>query len=50
MALYYAEGHEAWYVTVKNTILTERFDAKVAELEATFEVTVKEKALDRVEA
>ena len=50
VALYYAEGNEGWYVTVKNAILTERFDAKVAELEATFEVTVKEKALDRVDA
>ena len=50
VALYYGDGNEAWYVTVKNQLLTERFDEKVAEWTETYKVEVKEKALDRVDA
>lgn len=50
VALYYGEGHEAWYVTVKNQILSERFDETVTKLTEKYPVDVKEKALDRVDA
>lgn len=50
VALYYGEGNESWYVTVKNQILTEKFDEAVADLTEKYPVTVKEKALNRVDA
>ena len=50
VALYYGEGHESWYVTVKNQILSERFDETVAKLTEKYPVDVKEKALNRVDA
>ncbi len=50
VALYYGEGNESWYVTVKNQILTEKFDEAVADLTEKYPVTVREKALNRVDA
>ncbi|MBQ3000087.1 MAG: hypothetical protein IJD64_06480 [Clostridia bacterium] len=50
VALYYGEGHASWYVTVKNQILSERFDETVMKLTEKYPVDVKEKALDRVDA
>lgn len=50
VALYYGEGNESWYVTVKNEILSERFDEVVAKLAETYPVDIKEKALNRVNA
>ena len=47
---YYGEGAERWNVDVRNTILSETYDAKYAEMEGTYTITVKEKALDKVEA
>jgi len=50
VALYYGEGNESWYVTVKNQILSERFDELVAKLTEKYPVDVKERALKRVDA
>ncbi len=50
VALYCGEGDTNWYVSVKNAIANERYQAEVEELTETYEVTVKENALDRVDA
>jgi len=50
VALYYGEGHESWYVTVKNEILTEDFDALTQELNEKYSPVVNEKALNRIDA
>ena len=50
VALYYGDGNETWYVTVKNQILTEQFDETVKTWTETYQVEIKEKALDRVDA
>lgn len=45
VALFEGEGQELWHLDVKNTIATERAEAKVTELEAKYEITVKDNFL-----
>ncbi|MBQ9783556.1 MAG: hypothetical protein IJW44_03455 [Clostridia bacterium] len=47
---YYGEGVERWNVDVRNTILSENYDTKYAAMEGAYTITVKEKALDKIDA
>lgn len=46
--LFEGEGQELWYLDVKSTIMNERAEAKVTELEGKHKITVKEDALKYV--
>lgn len=50
VALYYGEGKEAWYVEVKNEILSEEFDNMLLALSEKYDVKVNKKALNRIDA
>lgn len=45
VALFEGAGQELWHLDVKNTIASERAEAKVTELEAKYEITVKDNFL-----
>lgn len=50
VALYVADGEEFWYENVKRTIFSEKSASLEEELKETYAVTVKEKALDKIDA
>ncbi len=50
LALYYADGAPEWKVSVKADIYTERYTAKAEEMTAKYAITVKEKAIARIDA
>ena len=50
VALYVADGEEFWYETVRRAIFSEKSASLEEELKATYAVTVKEKALDKIDA
>lgn len=50
VALYVEDGEEFWYETVKRTIFSEKSASLEEELKATYTVTVKEKAWDKIDA
>lgn len=47
---YYAEGNEMWKVEVKSAILSDQYEAEYANMESTYAITLKGKALDKVDA
>jgi hypothetical protein len=50
VALYIADGEEFWYENVKRTIFSEKSASLEEELKGMYEVKVKEKALDKIDA
>ncbi len=50
IALYYGEGAEIWHVTVKNSLLTQDFEAYYDNMEVSYPITVKERALKKIGA
>ncbi len=50
VAFYHADGAENWYVNVKTSILNDDYEAYYDAMEGKYAITVKEKALDKIDA
>lgn len=50
VAYYYGEGDEHWHIAVKETLISEDYDAEYAAIEEKYSITVNEKALAKVSA